>query len=69
MSESNYQQMFRDYLRSKGFTRKSIAIRERVFAQYQQWVEAENLELEEISYQDLLLFQKYSRQKGRTQRL
>lgn len=71
MPLSSYQKMrekFRDYLKSKAFTRKSIESRLVAFDQYLKWVEKENLDIEQITYTDLLLFLKYSQQKGISQR-
>ena len=64
----NRQTSFKDYLKSKGFASKSIANRLKIINLYKQWVAQENLEIEQISYTDLLLFQKYSQQKGRSQK-
>ncbi|MGB3464456.1 MAG: tyrosine-type recombinase/integrase [Cyclobacteriaceae bacterium] len=68
MRESNYQKTFENYLKSKGFTKKSIANRLKTINLYRQWIEQENLEIEQITYNDLLLFMKYSQKVGRTQK-
>ncbi len=68
MKEPNYKKTFEDYLKSKGFTKKSIANRLKTINLYQQWTEKENLEIEQVTYNDLLLFMKYSQQIGRTQK-
>ncbi len=39
----------------------------KIFNQYLDWVEKENLEIEQVGYNDLLLFMKYSQQIGRSQ--
>ena len=59
---------FEDYLKSKGFASKSIVNRLKIIGLYEHWVKLENLEIEQISYNDLLLFQKYSQQQGRSQK-
>ena len=61
-------QDFEAYLKSKGFTKKSIANRLKTINLYNQWTEKENLEIEQVTYNDLLLFMKYSQQIGRTQK-
>ena len=68
MRESNYKKTFEDYLKSKGFTKKSIANRLKTINLYQQWTDKENIEIEQVTYNDLLLFMKYSQQVGRTQK-
>ena len=68
MNQSNYQKSFEGYLKSKGFTKKSIANRLKTINLYRQWIEQENLEIEQVTYNDLLLFMKYSQQIGRTQK-
>jgi len=59
---------FEDYLKSKGFTRKSIESRMTAIEQYLKWLNKENLEAEQISYNDLLLYMKYCQHKGISQR-
>lgn len=71
MKPSGYQKMkegFRDYLKSKRFTSKSIESRLTVFDQYLKWIERENLDIGQISYNDLLLFMKHCQHKGISQR-
>jgi len=71
MTQSNYQktkERFKDYLKYKQFTKKSIASRLVVLDQYLKWIEKENLDIEQISYNDLLLYMKYCQLKGITQR-
>lgn len=72
MNQADYQRMkenFRDYLRSKQFTHKSIESSITVFNQYLKWTEKENLpELEQVRYNDLLLFMKHCQRKGMSQR-
>jgi site-specific recombinase XerD len=59
---------FETYLKSKGFTRKSIASRMMIFSQFRKWLEVENMEADQITYNDLLLFMKHCQQKGRKQK-
>lgn len=59
---------FKNYLKSKGFTRKSIESRMTAIDQYLQWLNKENLEAEQISYNDLLLYMQYCQRKGISQR-
>jgi len=76
MTPSNYQKMsadpiatgFEDYLKSKAFTSKSINSRMVVIDRYLKWVEKENIEIEQVSYNDLLLYIKHQRSKGVSQR-
>lgn len=71
MPRSSYQktrEKFRDYLKSKAFTCKSIESRLVSFDQYLKWIEKENLDIEQVSYTDLLLFLKHSQRKGISQR-
>lgn len=59
---------FVNYLKSKAFTRKSIESRINVIRLFWKWLDKENLEAEEISYNDLLLYMKYRSRKGTSQR-
>lgn len=59
---------FKEYLKSKQFTNKSIQTRMIVLNQYLLWVDQENLELEQITYNDLLLYLKYCQNQGLKQR-
>lgn len=71
MNQADYQktkESFRDYFRSKQFTSKSIEGRLTVFDQYLKWIGKENLDIEQISYNDLLLFMKHCQHKGISQR-
>lgn len=71
MSQDNYQKTkegFKAYLEYKQFTGKSIARRLVVFDQYLKWIDQEHLDLEQIGYNDLLLFMKHCQHKGITQR-
>ena len=71
MSQANYQKTnegFKDYLKSKSFTRKSIDSRITIFKQFRKWLEIEGMEAEQVAYNDLLLFMKHCQQKGRKQK-
>jgi site-specific recombinase XerD len=59
---------FETYLKSKGFTRKSIASRMMIFSQFRKWLEMENMEADQITYNDLLLFMKHCQRRGRKQK-
>ena len=72
---SSMKTNFKDYLKSKAFTAKSIQSRMVVFNQYLKWIERENpsagragLEIGQVSYNDLLLFMKHCQHKGVSQR-
>ncbi len=71
MNQEDYQKTkedFREYLKAKQFTNKSIHSRMNVFNQYLLWVDQENIALEQITYNDLLLYLKYCQQQGVAQR-
>lgn len=69
MSREDYQRTsFKDYLKSKGFTRKSIASRMMIFSQFRKWLDLESMEADQVTYNDLLLFMKHCQQKGRKQK-
>ena len=71
MIRSDYQKMkegFEGYLKIRQFTKESIKSRMRVFVQYWEWMDRENLQPEGVSYNDLLMFMKYCQKSGKTQR-
>ncbi|MEQ8627766.1 tyrosine-type recombinase/integrase [Ekhidna sp.] len=69
MTASNYQKTsFKEYLKEKSFTSKSINRRMVVMEMFWKWLEKENLEAEEVSYNDLLSYMKYKRVNGASQR-
>jgi site-specific recombinase XerD len=69
MKISDYQKTsFKEYLKSKQFTSKSIKSRMTVIGLFWKWLEKENLEAENMSYNDLLLYMKYRSRKGTGQR-
>ncbi len=59
---------FKDYLKRKAYNEKSITTFERAFKQYEKWLSQEQLESEEIRYQDLLQFMKHCQKRDITQR-
>lgn len=71
MIQSNYQKMkenFSDYMKLQVFSSKSIERRLVVIRMFWEWLEKENLEAEQVSYNDLMLYMKYKSQKGASQR-
>jgi site-specific recombinase XerD len=69
MKVSDYQKMsFEEYLKAKAFTTSSIKARMNVIKMFWKWLEKENLEATEVSYNDLLLYMKSRSRKGATQR-
>ena len=62
------QQSFETYLKLRGYTRTTIESRLTIYEKYSQWLEQEGMEAEEVTYNDLLGFVKYSKRKGATQR-
>ena len=62
------REAFKEYLKSKQFSRKSIDSRLMIINQYWKWLEQENMEAEQVDYNDLLLFMKHCQQKGRSQK-
>lgn len=59
---------FRQYLKSKAFTRKGIESRMTAIRLFWKWIDKEKIEAEEVSYNDLLSYMKYKSGKGATQR-
>lgn len=59
---------FTNYLKSKAFAKRSIATRITVIKLFWKWLDIENLEAENVSYNDLLLYMKYRSRKGTGQR-
>lgn len=71
MQTSDYQKTkedFKEYLKSKAMTSQSIDKRLMMLTQYLDWLELENLEVEQVSYNDLLMFMKHCNRTGKTQR-
>jgi len=59
---------FKAYLKTLAFTNQSIESRMTIINQFWKWLDRENMEAEQVGYNDLLLFMKYCQQVGRTQR-
>lgn len=71
MIQSNYQKMkesFSDYMKLQAFSSKSIERRLVVIRMFWEWLEKENLEAEQVSYNDLMLYMKYKSHNGASQR-
>jgi integrase/recombinase XerD len=56
------------YMKSKGFTSKSIESRLNTFKAYCRWLLKENLEIEQVTYNELLAFMKWCKRREVTQR-
>jgi site-specific recombinase XerD len=67
-TESSSAQAFKEYLKSKAFSHSGINSRMVVIGMFWQWLEKENMEAEEVSYNDLLMYMKYKSKKGASQR-
>jgi integrase/recombinase XerD len=59
---------FETYLKQQGFTKSSIKTRLAVIGCYFEWIEKQGLQVEEITYNDLLIYIKHSQRKGVSQR-
>lgn len=59
---------FKRYLEQRGFSRISIETRLGVIERYFEWLREENLEAEEVTYNDLLGYIRHSQRKGVSQR-
>jgi len=59
---------FINYMKSKTFSKKSIASRIIVIKLFWKWLEKENIEVENVGYNDLLLYVKYKSKNGASQR-
>jgi site-specific recombinase XerD len=71
MKPSSYQKKiegFRDYLKSRQQTIQSIQSGARQIKAFLEWTDKEQLEVEQVSYQDLLLYMKHCQRKDLTQR-
>lgn len=64
----NTEKDFKEYLKSKQFSQKSIDSRLMIINQYWKWLDQENMEAGQVGYNDLLLFMKHCQQKGRSQK-
>jgi site-specific recombinase XerD len=70
MKKHNYTRTnFRYYLQGKEYSHASIATYERFTDQFLEWAQKENLPIEQIRYQDILLYTKHcSSKKNHSQR-
>lgn len=70
MKKYNYTKMsFKEYLQRASYTHSSIATYERFTDQFLQWAENENVEVEQVRYQDILAYMKHcSNNRGYSQR-
>lgn len=59
---------FIDYLKKRQFSHSTLDTSRITIGLYLKWLEIENMEPEQISYQDLLGFMKYCSNKGTSQR-
>ena len=59
---------FIDYLKKRQFSHSTLATSRITIGLYLKWLEIENMEPEQISYQDLLGFMKHCSNKGTSQR-
>jgi integrase/recombinase XerD len=59
---------FIDYLKDKGMTSRTITAFNRVIEIFLNWLKKEQLKVEQVRYQDILLFMKYCQKQGATQR-
>lgn len=70
MTPSDYQKMkesFKGYLKSRAYTTKGIESRMAFIVKYWKWVEEKNMELEQVRYNDLLLYMNDLQKTGVTQ--
>ena len=71
MTPSDYQKTkdsFTIYLKSRAFTKSSISSRLNILKRYWKWLTKENLEAEQVTYNELLGFMKWCSNNGTTQR-
>lgn len=59
---------FKNYLQENEYSNASIATYERVTSQFLEWASKENLEADEVRYQDVLSYMKYCSKKGHSQK-
>lgn len=64
----NSQNQFSDYLKRKQFASSTIKIAENVAKTYLEWLDKENLEADQATYNDLLLYVKDCTKKGAKKR-
>jgi len=59
---------FIEYLKTKGLTRRTITSFDRVATIFLKWLKKEQINVEEVSYQDILSFMKHCQKQGTSQR-
>jgi site-specific recombinase XerD len=59
---------FIEYLKTRQFSHSTLTTSKRVIKLYLEWVEKERMEVEQVSYQDLLGFMKYCSKRGISQK-
>jgi len=59
---------FTDYLKTKGHTPRTIISFDRVAAIFSRWLQKEQMEMQQVRYQDILAFMKQCQKKGTSQR-
>tara|TARA_R100000697_G_scaffold122432_1_gene151913 strand:- start:367 stop:1248 length:882 start_codon:yes stop_codon:yes gene_type:complete len=59
---------FKDYLKRKQFASSTVQVAERVIRNYFEWLDKENLEAGQATYNDLLVYMKDSGRKGAKKR-
>lgn len=64
----NETEQFIDYLKKRQFSHSTLGTSRNTLGYYLKWLEIENMEAEQISYQDLLGFMKHCSSKGISQR-
>jgi integrase/recombinase XerD len=59
---------FIEYLKTKGLTSRTITSFDRVATIFLNWLKKEQINVEQVRYQDILLFMKYCQKQGVSQR-
>lgn len=65
MKESRSLKMsFSDYLKGRKLTKRTISTFERISIIFLNWIEAEQIEIDQVRYQDILQFMKYCQRQA-----
>lgn len=65
MKESRSLKMnFSDYLKGRKLTKRTISTFERISVIFLNWIEAEQIEIDQVRYQDILQFMKYCQRQA-----
>jgi site-specific recombinase XerD len=59
---------FTDYLKTKGLTKRTISTFDRILAIFLNWLKKEQMEAQQVRYQDILSFMKHCQKQGTSQR-